>query len=128
MRNLAPQTVLDRQQKLDAASAGADQGHTHAPPAREDPRLECLEPAEKSVDRLDRNGVLARARDIRGIGSRADVEREEIVGDRWAMAADHATPGEIEVDDLILVKPCPGKTRQRTSVDMGIGDVVVAGN
>ena len=44
------------------------------------------------------------------------------------MAADHATAGEIDIDKLVLIEPRPGKARQRTGVDMGIVETVMAGD
>ena len=35
---------------------------------------------------------------------------------------------EIQIDNLVLKEPCPGKTCQRTGVDMGVIDAVMAGD
>ena len=127
-RDVAPQPTFDREQELDAAGTGADQRHARASLAYEHASHERLEPAEEAVDRLDRNGVLACARHIGGIRGRADIEREQIVRDRRATTADHVTAGEIKIDHFVLKEPCPGKTRQRTGVDVGVVDVVMAGD
>src|SRR5919201_1183115 len=123
-----PQAVLDREQELDAAGAGADQRHGAAAFAREHARLQRLEATQESVDRLDRNGMLACARDARGVRRRADIEREEIVGNRRARAADYATAGEIELDRLILIEPCAGEAGERTGIDMRVVEPVMAGD
>ena len=47
-------------------------------------------------------------------------------GGRWRQITRRA--GKIEVDDLVLVEPRPGETRQRTGVDMGIVEAVMAGD
>jgi hypothetical protein len=72
--------------------------------------------------------VLARARHVSGIRRRTDIERQQIVRDRRAAAADRAAAGKIKVDDLVLVETRPGKTGQRTGVDMGFVDTVIAGD
>ena len=61
------QAVLDGEQEFDAASAGADQRHGAAAFAREHALPQCLEAAQESIDRLDRNGMLAGARHARGV-------------------------------------------------------------
>ena len=61
-------------------------------------------------------------------GRRADIEREQIVRHRRTVAADHATAGEIEVDKLVLIEPRAGEPRQRTGVDMGVVEAVMAGD
>ncbi len=42
------------------------------------------------------------------------------------MAADHPPPGEIEIDGLVLVEPRTGEARQRSGVDVGIVELVMA--
>ena len=71
--------------------------------------MQLLETPEEAIDRLDRNGVLICARNIAGVGGRADIEREKIVRHWRAVAADHAPAGEIEIDDLVLIEPRTGK-------------------
>ena len=44
------------------------------------------------------------------------------------MPADHAPPGEIERDDLVLVEARAGKARQRAGVDMRFVEAVVTGD
>src|SRR5262249_34959765 len=87
---LAAQPPLDRQQKLDAAGAGAHERQPTAILAREHALEQRLEPADESVDRLDRNGMLAGAGYVGGVGGRADIEREKVIGHRRAVPADHA--------------------------------------
>ena len=120
--------MLDREQKLNAAGAGADHCDPRAPIAREHARDQRLEAGEEAVDGLDRDGVLARARHIRGVRRRADVEREQIVRHRRAVATDHGTRGEIEADDLVLIEPRLRKTGQRPGVDMGVVEPVIPGD
>src|SRR5262249_60543969 len=110
------------------AGTGATKRHACAPLARENARLQRIEPPEEAVDRLDGNGVLARAGHIRGVRRGADIEREQIVRNRWTTAADHVAAGEIEVDHLILIKPRPGEPGERTSIDMCVVEAVVAGD
>src|SRR4029453_6873657 len=102
---------------FDAAGARAHQRHGAAPFARENARLQRLEAAQKSVDRFDGNRVLARAWHARGVRRGADVERQEIVRDRRARAADDAPAGEIDVDRLVLIEPRPGKPGKWTGID-----------
>ena len=72
--------------------APAPTSATRARPLRASTRaMSASNRREEAVDRLDRNGVLARARHIRGVRRRADIEREQIVRHRRAVAADHAT-------------------------------------
>ena len=120
--------MLGRQQELDAAGARADQRHGGTALARENAGLQRLEAAQESIDRFDRDGVLARARHAGGVRRRANIEREEIVRDRRSRAADHAAPGEIEIDHLVLIKPRPREPGERTGIDMRVIESVVTGN
>ncbi len=120
--------MFDREQKLDAARAGANQRHGCASFARKNARPQRLEAAQESVDRLDGDGVLARAGHIRGVRRGADIEREQIVRNRRAPAADDVAAGEIEVDRFILIKPRAGEASERTGIDVRVVEPVVAGD
>src|SRR5262249_12724147 len=128
LRDLAAQPTLDRKQKLDAAGASADERDARASLPRQYARLERLEAREKSVDRLDGNRMLARARHIAGIRRRADIERQQVVGHRRTIAANYSLAGEVDADGFVLIKPSASKARQRAGVDMGIVAPVVAGD
>ena len=120
--------MLGRQQELDAAGARADQRHGGTALARENAGLQRLEAAQESIDRFDRDGVLARARHAGRVRRRADIERQEIVTDGRSRAADHAAPVKIEIDHLVLIKPHPREPGERTGIDMRVIESVVTGD
>src|SRR5262249_34205628 len=79
-------------------------------------------------DRLDRDRVLRRARNVAEPGCRADIERHDIVADwRMTFAQDMAL-GEVEPDRLVMDQPRPGETRQPPQIDMAFLEAVVSGD
>ena len=121
------QSILRRQGQLDAAGPAADHGEPQprqAPGAR-DERF----PARRELgDRLDRNRVLGRTRNIVGARCRADVERQKIPADRRMGAARYAAVGAVDTDRLVADQPRAGKARQPAEVDMALVEIVVAGD
>ena len=106
--DLAPQTALG-EQKLDPP-APAPAGRTRAPLARAHARHEGASnrPRKPSIGLTGMACSLAPGM-LGGIRRRTDVERQQIVRDRRAAAADHAAAGKIKVDDLVLVETRPAK-------------------
>ncbi len=88
------------------ASSGADQGNA-ALSIRGDPLAQRIEMAEKAVDRLYRNGMLCSARHHIGIRRRAGVDRQDVVGNRRAVVADHLPCGEIYANRRSFDKAAP---------------------
>ena len=84
------QPMVDRQRQLDAARAAAD----HHDVERPQPALHALaelEPAPAQLgDRLDRDRPLLGPRDRPDVGRRADIDRQQVVGD--APAGPSAAP------------------------------------
>ena len=90
LRNFVAQPSFDRQQQLDTAGPRTNQRQRVPPVALEGSRQERLEMLEKTIDRLDRDGVLVRAAECLRVGGRADIEREQIVRHWRAIPAEHA--------------------------------------
>ena len=107
--DVPPQAALQRQQQLDAAGAAADDADAGAARALREPARAWPRSGEEAVDRLDRDGVLARAAHVAGVRSRADVEGEQVEGHRRTVAAEHLPAREIEADRLVLVEPRAGE-------------------
>ena len=78
------QAILRGQQDLDAAGAGADDADPQRSPCVREHALEhALPMRDEAVDRLDRHDISGGARHVGGARCRTDVERQEVVTDRW---------------------------------------------
>ncbi len=81
------QSVLNSQQDLDATGAGADDADVQVPRMRKHAVAQALPMRDEAIDRLDRHDMSGGARHVGGTRRRADVERKQIVTDRWVRAA-----------------------------------------
>ena len=128
LRQHPAEAVADTEQKFDPAGAGADDADPDRVFAAEHPRRQIMPVGDEAVDGLDRHRVLGRARHLGGVGGRADVDRQQIVGHRRAVAAQHPPVGGIEADRLVMKELGAGEAGQRPEVDMGVIEAVMPGD
>ncbi|MCY1378942.1 hypothetical protein D9M69_666150 [compost metagenome] len=77
-------------------------------------------------DGLDRHGVRPRAVHLAHIGCGAGVDGEQVVGNRWPVAQQHALVGAVQARHFTVDEARPGKRRQAAQVDVHIVKTVVA--
>ena len=85
----------------------------------------CSQRATSEPIGLDRDGVVAGARDVEGRCD-ADVDREDVVGDGRPVAAQDPAAGQVEAGGRVVEESGPGEARQRTEVYVRLVEAVVA--
>jgi hypothetical protein len=125
---LGAQTVAGRQEQLDPAGAAAD----HQDPPRltvcQAARLQRLELGKKAADRFHGEGVFRRTRNGSQRRRRADVERQQIVGERGPALDQNTAERPI---DARRGGPNQARVREpgeRLEVDVALLEAVVAGD
>ena len=121
--------MLKGERQLHAARAGADR-HDAEWRRRigEQARLELLDPFEQLVDRFDRNGMLAGARDIREQRRGPGVDREQIEVDWRALGEEDLFRLEIQADHAIPAEVAAGKTTQPVEIEVNLIARVMPGD
>ena len=127
-RHIAGQAAVQGQEQLDATGAAADHADLGAAPRFQHPRARRLEAIDEAVDGLDGDGVLGDARDLPRARRRADVDRQDIVGHRWPVAADHLPGRQIEADRLAVVETGLSEAGERPRVDVRLVVIIKAGD
>ena len=113
------------ERQFDAARAAAD----HDDFLRTTRVLDKGEPALAELgDRLDRHRMLGRAGDGIEIGRRADIEREQVIGERRLALQQHQPARAIESDRLGVDQPHAGPGAERREVDVALVEAVAAGD
>ena len=128
LRQHPAKTVLDTEQKLEPAGAGADDADPDRAFTTEHPLCHLMPVGDEAVDRLDRHRVLGGARHLIGVGNRSDVDRQQIICHRRAVPAQHPLVGGIEADRLVMEELGAGEAGQRPEVDMGVIEAVMSGD
>jgi hypothetical protein len=83
---------------------------------------------DEPADLLDRHHLAERALDARQIGYRADVDRQQIVGNRRPSGTEHPAPREIKSAGAGMIKSDAGEAGQRAEVDVDVVEAVMAGD
>ena len=126
-RDLA-QPMIDRQRQFHAARTAAD----HDDAQRAVPVFHALDESEPAPaqlrDGLHRCRVLGGARDGVETGRRADVEDEQVVGNRRPVLQQHPAVGPVETDGLGLDQARAGPGRQPGEIDVTVVEGVMAGD
>ena len=73
------------------------------------PAFQAIPAADEVADRLDGDDPVFSAVAIQHSRSRADIDREDVVGDIWPVCADDSPVLEIEANGRIMVEPGTGK-------------------
>jgi len=116
---------VQRQEQLDATGA-ADHADPCPAPRFQHPLTGSLEAPDEAVDRLDRYGVLLDASYFPCARRRADVDRQDIVGDGRPIATDNPLGCQIQSYDLAVVKAGLCEAGERAGIDMRLVLVVEA--
>src|SRR5262249_8590589 len=118
--DIAPETPFDGKQEFDAARARAHDADARASLRGQHALAQGLEAGEETVDRLDRYRVTGSTGNVADIGRRPDVDRDEIVGHRRAVAANDAAVRKIKPDRLVAIEAGAGEAGKRPGVDMRV--------
>ena len=121
------QLVADRKQKLDATGATADNGDGNGAGGLPHAGANGGPALQKAVDGFDGQGMVADTGNALVGRRRADVNGQQVIGDRRSAFADHLLVVPVEADGLVVQKPGPGKPGQRAEVDVGIVECVMTG-
>jgi hypothetical protein len=109
--------VLHGQKQLDSTGAATDNGNPPDRVALTQPSRQCRPSIEQTIDRLDRHCVLGCACHLE-VRRRSDIERENVVGNRWPISEAHLSVDQVEADRLVEHGACARKARQRLKVDV----------
>ena len=127
-RGRGPQVMVDRQRQFHAARAAAD----HDDVERAGPGSHALqesEPAPAEVgDGLHRHRTFRRAGDRLEAGRRADIERQQVVGDRRPVLQQHLAVGAIDAGRLGMDQAGAGPGAQPCQVDVAFVECVLPGD